>query len=180
MAALSAGTSTVAPWCKPDSPLWAVGLAELEAADTELLLSSAARNSALQVRVGLRWSGSEGAHRKRDHIFHQPCQKWFLSPCDNSLKYSYSYTLERYTNQVICVSATNDLCTEVIREAARILSALLGSWMQLLRWQEPWQPTLFSLGQERATLWLKKGWDPGGQPQVPALPLSDHSEEHLV
>lgn len=72
---------------------------------------------------------------------------------------------------MICVSATNDLCTEVVPGAAQIASALLVTWMQLRRQRrrwEPWQPALLSLGQGRATCWLKQGWDPGGQPLTPS------------
>lgn len=69
---------------------------------------------------------------------------------------------------MICVSATNDLCTEVVPGAAQIASALLVTQLRQRRRQEPWQPALLSLGQGRATWWLKQGWDPGGQPLTPS------------
>lgn len=72
---------------------------------------------------------------------------------------------------MICVSATNDFCTEVIPGAMHTLSALLMSWMPLLQGQELWRPALLSLGQGRDMLWLKQGWDPGGQPVTPSTAL---------
>ena len=97
---LSVEISIVTPHCRPNSLLCAVGLNRAWSCRhwTSHLLQEIQ-----PCRSGLGWDGLAVKEPVDRSHFSSALSKWFLSPCDSSLKHFYSYTWEMRIRWLVCL-----------------------------------------------------------------------------